>query len=97
MYYKKTCCPHCQTLYRISIDQLTIGHGRVLCGECKSIFNAIEHLYETPHQEVYVHGHKRALFEQDANAHTHPEIIRFFQQTTPQSSLSLLEYLNKLS
>lgn len=112
MYSKKTQCPHCQTLYRITIDQLTISHGQVLCGDCQLMFNAIEHLClddavctGLPSQRSSLsiattpshQFHSRYIWEdEDGYAMSHPEILQFFQQKTQHSPVSLLEYLNKL-
>lgn len=41
-----TQCPHCDTLFRISISQLKTAHGKVRCGHCNSIFNALLNLSE---------------------------------------------------
>lgn len=41
-----TQCPHCDTLFRISIPQLKAAHGKVRCGHCNSIFNALLNLSE---------------------------------------------------
>lgn len=111
MYSKKTRCPHCQTLYRVTIDQLTISHGQVLCGDCQLMFNAIEHLClddvkctglpsqvtsQSTHTATPYHAHSSYMWEEDVNAMSHPEVVQFFQQKTPHSPVTLLEYLNKL-
>lgn len=42
-----TCCPHCQTCFRITKAQLDVAQGKVRCGHCKEIFNGKEHLQES--------------------------------------------------
>jgi predicted Zn finger-like uncharacterized protein len=37
-------CPHCQTLFRVSSSQLTAADARVRCGQCFTVFNALDHL-----------------------------------------------------
>ncbi len=43
-----TQCPHCQTLFRISAEQLTVAAGMARCCQCKSVFNAEGNLRELP-------------------------------------------------
>jgi predicted Zn finger-like uncharacterized protein len=37
-------CPHCQTLFRVTSSQLTAADARVRCGQCFTVFNALDHL-----------------------------------------------------
>ena len=39
-----TRCPHCQTAFRVTPDQLKARQGRVRCGRCQTVFDAIEAL-----------------------------------------------------
>ncbi len=39
----QTQCPKCETRFRVTDDQLGIAKGKVRCGNCLSVFNAIEH------------------------------------------------------
>lgn len=39
----QTQCPNCQTRFRVSDEQLGIAKGKVRCGNCMAVFNAIEH------------------------------------------------------
>ena len=41
-----TRCPHCQTAFRVATDQLRSHHGRVRCGNCNAVFNALDTLVE---------------------------------------------------
>jgi predicted Zn finger-like uncharacterized protein len=41
-----TCCPHCQTCFRITKAQLDVAQGKVRCGHCKQVFNGKQHLRE---------------------------------------------------
>ncbi len=43
-----TRCPHCQTTYRLSSDDLRSADGEVECGHCGEQFNAIKTLTESP-------------------------------------------------
>ncbi len=42
----KTGCPHCQTIFLITPEQLKVRAGRVRCGNCWSVFNALDSLIE---------------------------------------------------
>jgi predicted Zn finger-like uncharacterized protein len=39
-----TCCPACQTMFRVVPDQLRISEGWVRCGHCSEVFDAAAHL-----------------------------------------------------
>lgn len=41
-----TCCPSCQTRFRVVADQLKISHGWVRCGQCEEVFDAQAFLEE---------------------------------------------------
>jgi predicted Zn finger-like uncharacterized protein len=43
-----TRCPSCATTFRISPEQLKAKQGRVRCGKCRNVFNALETLVEEP-------------------------------------------------
>ncbi len=47
----KTCCPGCQTIFRVTPEQLKARAGRVRCGQCQTVFNALDSLLEenSPH------------------------------------------------
>jgi len=38
-----TRCPHCETRFRVTKKQLAAANGKVRCGHCLCVFNAIEH------------------------------------------------------
>lgn len=42
----KTRCPACETIFRITAEQLRARGGRVRCGTCQHIFNAFDSLIE---------------------------------------------------
>lgn len=41
-----TACPECQTRFRVTETQLQMRSGKVRCGRCSHIFNALEYLVE---------------------------------------------------
>lgn len=42
----KTCCPSCKTIFRITPEQLKARAGKVRCGQCRTVFNALDALLE---------------------------------------------------
>ncbi len=45
-------CPNCQTVYRITEQQLTAAKGKVRCGQCQVVFSALEHLRREAREEA---------------------------------------------
>lgn len=43
-----TRCPACATHFRVTAEQLKLRAGRVRCGECQHVFNALDTLIEEP-------------------------------------------------
>ncbi len=43
-----TQCPNCDTAFRVKAQHLSAAKGRVKCGRCATVFNAVEQLYESP-------------------------------------------------
>ncbi|MCK9386992.1 MAG: DUF3426 domain-containing protein [Sulfuritalea sp.] len=41
-----TRCPNCETHFRVTAEQLKARSGRVRCGECQHVFNALDSLIE---------------------------------------------------
>ena len=41
-----TRCPHCQTSFRVTMQQLELREGMVRCGSCREIFNGIDSVFE---------------------------------------------------
>ncbi|MCP4000644.1 MAG: DUF3426 domain-containing protein [Gammaproteobacteria bacterium] len=42
----QTRCPHCETIFQLGADDLRHAHGKVRCGDCGNVFNALEFLTE---------------------------------------------------
>ncbi|MFB0936789.1 MAG: DUF3426 domain-containing protein [Propionivibrio sp.] len=42
----RTRCPECQTVFRVTPEQLKARAGKVRCGHCQSVFNALDTLLE---------------------------------------------------
>jgi predicted Zn finger-like uncharacterized protein len=43
-----TQCPNCETIFRISSEQLQVARGNVRCGDCNQPFNALDSLMDQP-------------------------------------------------
>lgn len=43
----QTQCPKCRTRFRVTDEQLGIAKGKVRCGHCMDVFNAVEHKVAT--------------------------------------------------
>jgi predicted Zn finger-like uncharacterized protein len=39
-----TRCPHCQTTFRVGTEQLKVRQGKVRCGQCSEVFDALDAL-----------------------------------------------------
>ena len=42
----RTRCPDCQTIFRVTPEQLKARAGKVRCGQCQTVFNALDSLLE---------------------------------------------------
>ncbi|MFT3848072.1 MAG: DUF3426 domain-containing protein [Propionivibrio sp.] len=42
----KSRCPNCQTVFRVTPEQLKARAGKVRCGQCQSVFNALDSLHD---------------------------------------------------
>jgi predicted Zn finger-like uncharacterized protein len=41
-----TQCPECETTFKLAAEDLRLANGRVRCGDCDAVFNALEYLAE---------------------------------------------------
>ncbi len=70
-----TRCPHCDTLFRVSLSQLQVHKGLVRCGSCQSIFSGVEQLTAAD-TEVWRRSH--LSFEQTKQEPTEqpPQVVK---------------------
>ena len=47
-----TQCPQCQTVFRVTVAMLKAAQGRVRCGRCSHVFNALTFLIDQPDADV---------------------------------------------
>jgi len=70
-----TRCPSCETTFRVTPDQLKARQGRVRCGECRAVFNALDTLVDaTPaaaSAEIARHDDRAALVPESTAVDTH--------------------------
>lgn len=99
---KYTRCPQCHTLYLLSLDQLTIAQGKVVCAECQHTFNAVQYLQHIePDLPEYHKGESLNYFAPFINipndiTEQHQEIINFFQTPIEPLHETLFHYLNQV-
>jgi predicted Zn finger-like uncharacterized protein len=47
-----TQCPQCQTVFRVTVAMLRAAQGRVRCGRCSHVFNALTFLIDQPEPDA---------------------------------------------
>ena len=62
----KSRCPECQTVFRVTPDQLKARAGKVRCGQCQNIFNALDSLLDEDSQDTQ-HRETKAISESSEN------------------------------
>jgi predicted Zn finger-like uncharacterized protein len=62
-----TRCPHCQTTFRVTPDQLKVRQGRVRCGRCQTVFDGIEALEDEGSRPAALEFHS-SIFQAQAPA-----------------------------
>lgn len=65
-----TQCPHCDTVFRVSGEQLHVAQGRVRCGQCRGVFDAHAHPYEQPDESTGASAVQPEEWEEDAGDDT---------------------------
>lgn len=70
----RTRCPQCDTIFRITPEQLRFRAGKVRCGHCQAVFNALETLIEEPLAPPAVKPAPAVLPEAPAAAEPEPAI-----------------------
>jgi predicted Zn finger-like uncharacterized protein len=68
----KTCCPSCQTTFRVTPEQLKARAGKVRCGKCQVVFNALDSLLEDAANTASATPEKASPAASAGKAHTPP-------------------------
>ena len=107
MNKKQTQCPECTTIYKVSVEQLTIAQGMVCCPKCFYSFNALSHLVEIPTaHNTSAALHAAALqhdYAHEANDHilarsyAQQHVLDIFDRKIEHSNIDLYTYLNNLN
>lgn len=101
MTQKQTRCPNCQTVYKVSVTQLTISQGMVCCAKCSTEFNALVHLVITHKDpdEFYLSSQHSPFSQtidfEDYASETH--VLDIFNRKIEGSNINLRTYLNNLN
>jgi predicted Zn finger-like uncharacterized protein len=88
-----TTCPSCQTQFLVSDEQLSQYNGKVRCGHCLSVFNAIDHMVvdvqpvTASHQEDVQHHQTEDVISQPEVAETTPLSNQTHMDATPPESV----------
>jgi predicted Zn finger-like uncharacterized protein len=69
----RTRCPSCTTVFRVTSEQLRAKSGKVRCGFCQSVFNALDELYEEVEAVPAVPAPVAAAFSAPLAAELEPE------------------------
>ena len=78
----KTRCPDCQTVFRVTPEQLKARAGQVRCGHCQAVFNALDSLLEERHPA----GAADAHVEPAPAPQAEPEIVEAAKSEAPLPS-----------
>lgn len=107
MNKKQTQCPECTTIYKVSVEQLTIAQGMVCCPKCFSSFNALLHLVEiSAQQETVSNAHASLVQPEVQQPASQPSVVRrysqhhlldIFDRKIEHSNIDLYTYLNNLN
>lgn len=105
-------CPECNSIYQISLLELSISASKVRCVQCSSVFIGYEHFIENPeiddhiaksiadviyhHEQMTQKSHHPALSLTEAH-HKYAEYVQaVLSQDILGSKLDLATYLNYL-
>lgn len=86
-----TRCPHCETVFRLQQEQLSLHQGLVRCGHCHEVFNASESLVPEHAQQPEPVLTEPAAAQDDGDAR-HPAPPRLFAAEAPAGSPSDTDY-----
>ncbi|BAX59689.1 zinc-ribbon and DUF3426 domain-containing protein [Burkholderia stabilis] len=87
-----TRCPHCETVFRLQQEQLSLHEGLVRCGHCHEVFNASESLVPEHAQQPEPALTETAAAPDDGSAHHPAAPARLFAADAPAGSPSDASY-----
>ncbi|MGU4702676.1 zinc-ribbon and DUF3426 domain-containing protein [Burkholderia cepacia] len=87
-----TRCPHCETVFRLQQEQLSLHQGLVRCGHCHEVFNASESLVPEHAQQPEPALTEPAAAPDEGNAHHPARPARLFTADAPAGASSDTDY-----
>ncbi|CAN0642240.1 DUF3426 domain-containing protein [Burkholderia cepacia] len=87
-----TRCPHCETVFRLQQEQLSLHQGLVRCGHCHEVFNASESLVPEHAQPPEPALTEPAAAPDEGNAHHPAPPARLFTADAPAGASSDTDY-----
>ncbi|WP_321845297.1 zinc-ribbon and DUF3426 domain-containing protein [Burkholderia cepacia] len=87
-----TRCPHCETVFRLQQEQLSLHQGLVRCGHCHEVFNASESLVPEHAQQPEPALTEPAAAPDEGNAHHPAPPARLFTTDAPAGASSDTDY-----
>ncbi|KVR72024.1 hypothetical protein WM06_14955 [Burkholderia cepacia] len=87
-----TRCPHCETVFRLQQEQLSLHQGLVRCGHCHEVFNASESLVPEHAQQPEPALTEPAAASDEGNAHHPAPPARLFTADAPAGASSDTDY-----
>ncbi|SET93532.1 MJ0042 family finger-like domain-containing protein [Burkholderia cepacia] len=87
-----TRCPHCETVFRLQQEQLSLHQGLVRCGHCHEVFTASESLVPEHAQQPEPALTEPAAAPDEGNAHHPAPPARLFTTDAPAGASSDTDY-----
>ncbi|MDN7914086.1 zinc-ribbon and DUF3426 domain-containing protein [Burkholderia cepacia] len=87
-----TRCPHCETVFRLQQEQLSLHQGLVRCGHCHEVFNASESLVPEHAQQPEPVLTEPGAAPDEGNAHHPAPPARLFTTDAPAGASSDTDY-----
>ncbi|MCA7903910.1 zinc-ribbon and DUF3426 domain-containing protein [Burkholderia cepacia] len=87
-----TRCPHCETVFRLQQEQLSLHQGLVRCGHCHEVFNASESLVPEHAQQPEPALTEPGAAPDEGNAHHPAPPARLFTADAPAGASSDTDY-----
>lgn len=107
MTKRQTQCPECQTVYIVTVLQMTAAQGMVCCPKCSATFNAIQHLTAESITEEQINDSENKTpitTLSTINTTINPRsinntesVLDLFESKAQYSNLNLTTYLNNLN
>ena len=108
MTENQTRCPNCQTIYKVSVTQLTVAQGMVCCPKCATNFNALLNLQVNPQNYHSTELQQTtqtttSIIDDESQIHdtsghpTETHILDIFDRKVENSNIDLRTYLNNLN